>query len=686
MKPLPRQQVGKLLLWLSVALIALSACEQISVSEREQVANIETIRALTPSPTSSPPPSATPTITPTVSPTAGPTATPTLTPLPPTPTPDPALRGFSFCTQAAGSQSGRFSARLSAVTASGFPAYDRITFTFEPAPESPLIHAVARCLSAADVLTLSGEPVAEGSTIVQLDLADWIVDDALRTTALTQTLTFSETRVVREVAMRYDPAAANGAALLLGLDEPTVFRLSINERPAQLIVDVARSSPLVAASDSLATVAGGGRANLATPLYFLFDGDIWRTSAAANSPADALTPLGNGAERLTESPETETALAVSPDGALLAFCRADTAADPAEANLAVPSRLWLMNADGSDARPVQQEGVNCADPAFSHDGARVAFSVDETGVTPPQRTLWALDTNDGLAQRVAGGDEWSRFAPQWMEDGRLVYSAQAQDGRSTLFLGADDEVSDIGAALALADDGRVRYRGFGRPLAAPDRSGFAVEAFRAADEGVDLLILDADGSLVETIGGPQQASPAPQVTATSATATRTATVSATATISSTVTPTTTEVVVDEGTVTPEVTPTLTPIPTTAPLAATVGITPYWSRPLAWSADGELFYLTTDCASSLVQDYQLYRWAGPRRSDLLATGQTTAALGSVAAVDGGLAYVISAQTSPGVRGAENADLRSPANLWFWDVASGVRGQLLSAERGIRVLSR
>jgi hypothetical protein len=252
-----------------------------------------------------------------------------------------------------------------------------------------------------------------------------------------------------------------------------------------------------------------------------------------------------------------------------------------------------------------------------------------------------------------------------------------------LFLGDSEAVSDIGAALALADDGSVRYRSYGRPLAAPDGSGFAVEAFRAADEGVDLLILDADGALVETIGTPVRARPAAQATATtvaSATRTPSATVSSTATLTATVATTVT------GTATAVVTPTITPIPTTLPLAATGSVTPYWSRPLAWSDDGALYYLTTICASSLVQEYQLYRWAGPRRSELVATGQTSGALGDVTALGNGIAYVTSAQARIGTRGGQNVDLRSPAELWFWDVSSGVRGTLLTAERGIGALSR
>ncbi|NJP06783.1 MAG: hypothetical protein HC837_14805, partial [Chloroflexaceae bacterium] len=89
-------------------LLFLVSCGSGSISEEERIANIETIRALTPSITNTPPPSDTPAPTNTATQTVGPTATPTRTPrptntpVPPTPTRNPALEGLSFCNQQVG--------------------------------------------------------------------------------------------------------------------------------------------------------------------------------------------------------------------------------------------------------------------------------------------------------------------------------------------------------------------------------------------------------------------------------------------------------------------------------------------------------------------------------------------------------------------------------------------------------
>src|SRR5215210_2728869 len=105
-------------------LLLLVGCEQTTVVEQEQIAQRETVLAGTPSvtPTATitltPEPSETPTAT--VGPSATPTVTPlpSATPLPPTPTSNPALKGFSYCTQQAGdANGGRFSARMKSVQA-----------------------------------------------------------------------------------------------------------------------------------------------------------------------------------------------------------------------------------------------------------------------------------------------------------------------------------------------------------------------------------------------------------------------------------------------------------------------------------------------------------------------------------------------------------------------------------------
>ncbi len=699
---------------LLLALItALSSCELAAVGESEQIANIETIRAGTPSPTPeptitntpeptlTPEPTATPTPTEGPSPTATNTPLPSPTPLPPTPTPNPALTGFSFCTQRAGSVGSRFSARLAEVQASGTPAYEQVVIRFELSEGSAPLGATAACVSAADDAAV--DAVVDSPYLLRVALPGWLRDESFSSSAVSETLTFSGTRTLSSARLVPAETPDAGAELLIGLEEALPFRLTIERNPTRLVIAVARSSPVVSSSDQL-RVPAGGAPDLAAPLFVIADGDIWRiepgqarpTPASADQPSP--TPLpGSGlrvagparATNLTESAETETDLAVSPDGSMLAFCRAAPGLDPADAELPVPSALWTMSADGDSPRLLAQVGVSCADPAFSLDGQTIAFAVDETGATPIQRTIYTVPVAGGRPERLLDGvDEWSRFAPQWLANDALVFAASAQDGRSTIFLrAANGEVSDIGAAILVPDSGSAPYSALGRPLAAPDGRRFAVEALRIDGDGADLAVLDAQGDLVELIGVqrtlPPRPTPAPPSPTRTQAPTRTATITQTpatpeATTAASATPTVTA--------TATVTPTVAPTPEPEPEALPVREGPYWTRPLAWDADGRLLYLSTLCASEIVQDYQLFRWAGPSRSELLTTGQGFGGIGTAVAAGDALAYVLTEQAPPGPRGPSAATPRSPASLWLWDLAGGARGPLLSNERDFGALGR
>ncbi|MBX0327380.1 hypothetical protein K2Z83_06780 [Oscillochloris sp. ZM17-4] len=681
-----------------VLALILSGCELSSVSDSEQIANVETIRAGTPSATATATVTLTPTTTTTSTATVGPSPTATVTPtatetpLPPTPTPNPALTGFSFCNQATAGSSGRFSAQLTDVAASGSPAFEQVTFRFDPGPDSAPVHAGASCVSASDALSTDGIVETASPYILRVELPGWLRDERFRTSAITQTLAFTTTRTIRGASLVTSADPVAGATLLIGIDQALPYRLSVQRNPTRLTIAVARSSPIVSSSDTLQIPAGGGKPTLAGPAFFLYDGDIWRLDDAGGAP-----------KNLTDSPESETALAVSPDGARLAFCRAAPGLDPAEASLAVPGALWTMSASGGDAKPLSQVGVSCADPAFSTDGDTVAFAVDETGALPTQRAIFTVPAAGGTPQRAqAVGDEWSRSAPQWLAGGALIYAAQAEDGRSTLFLRAPGgEVIDVGAPILVGDGMTARYRGFGRPLASPDGSRVAVEALRSDTPGADMLILAADGSLLDTLGGQTVLPPPPTATPTaapSATATLTPTrtpspsatpdpsataePTATPTATDTATPTSTATATPEGT--PTATPTVTATPQPEPPAEPEYSGPYWTRPLAWDDQGSLVYMTTLCAGTLVQDYQIYRWQGPKRSDLIATGQSiTTSYGAASFVGGGMAYVAVEEPSPGPRGPLAVAPRSPAQIWLWDFERNARGKIFDAERGISV---
>src|SRR5690349_124683 len=144
-------------------LIFATGCEQTSIAQQEQIKSFETLQASTPSatpiPTETPIPTATLTPTPTIGPSPTPTITPTptvtppptATPLPPTATPNPALANFSLCDQITeGTDSGRFSAKITGITTTVEPAFERVTIGLAVPSDSAPPHALARCISAAD--------------------------------------------------------------------------------------------------------------------------------------------------------------------------------------------------------------------------------------------------------------------------------------------------------------------------------------------------------------------------------------------------------------------------------------------------------------------------------------------------------------------------------------------------------
>jgi hypothetical protein len=452
--------------------------------------------------------------------------------------------------------------------------------------------------------------------VLLIEMPGWLHDDAFSSSVLSETLTLTTTNAASSVDLRFDPDAYAGATLVVALEEPVPY--SIERENGQLQLELARTSPLSEASNSLAVTAGSSRPQVTDPLWFLLDGDIWRTDTT-----DTVT--------ITASAQDETAMAVSPDAETIAFCRAQEAGiDPDSGVFAVPGSLWLMDADGTDQRQIANVGINCDDPAFSPDGSMIAFSVNETGIAPAQRSIWVVPTDEddplsitgsitdtsivtvGAAQRVAGSNEWNREAPQWIDNDTLVYKADAPDGRSTLLMQrlSEENERDIGAELLVEEED---YFALGEPLVSPDGRAVAVEAIRTDEAGAHLLLLDANGVQQD--------------------------------------------IIREG---------------------------YWNRPLDWSNQGELYYLSSDCPSTLVQDYSLFVRGEGGGDRLLIAGETLGAIGDVTALENGLAYAIGARAQPGIRSRENIATQTASDLWVWNFVSDQRDIIYRAERDIQTL--
>jgi len=591
-------------------LIFATGCEQTSIAQQEQIKSFETLQASTPSatlvPTETPTLTATNTPTPTVGPSPTPTITltptptpePTATPLPPTPTPNPALANFSLCDQVAGeADGGRFSAKITGITTTIEPAFERVTIGLAVPRDSAPPHALARCLSAVN------EPpgTAASGYVLHIDLAGWLHDDAFRTTTISPTRALSGTTVLKNLSYRFDQNAASGATLAFGLEQVLPFRLTLEKDPYRLVLEIGKAGAIGANNDQISLPASSARPS--TPVFYLQEGDVWKY---LDGKTTNLTKDARG-----DSYGDVTAIAASQAAGRVAFCAIAPGADVGD-QLA-PSVLWSTDMDGKDAQALAVRGRTCAEPTFAPDGKTIAFVADETGATPARLSIWTVATSGGAEQSVTpAGDEWSRFGPQWLDGGRLVYAAAAEDGRSTLFLRtASGAEQDIGADLVKGD----RYQALGRPLAAPDGSAIAVEGLRANADGADLLLIDATGAAL-------------------------------------------------------------------PSQSQIG-SGFWNRPLAWNANGTLFYLSTACASEVAQSYAIHsRGLKDGVDKLIAAGTTLGGIGQFAASDQGVAYVTLARAPAGPRGALSIERTSPSTLWFWDIGgTGARGKLAEAQSAI-----
>jgi TolB protein len=180
-------------------------------------------------------------------------------------------------------------------------------------------------------------------------------------------------------------------------------------------------------------------------------------------------------------------LSLSPDGSTIAFSgpfpatgivKADGTITDGDGTLVTPG-IWLMAADGSDARPVPgTEGASGESVGWSPDGSRLAFSKGGA--------VWVVGV-DGSDPHMVVPDGWG---PIWSSDGtRIVFlsdhrvASVASDGSDPRVLVHDG--STMYDDLAYAPDGtRILV------AAAPDVNG---------PQNYEIYSMDPDGTNVQQL-------------------------------------------------------------------------------------------------------------------------------------------------------------------------------------------
>jgi len=178
----------------------------------------------------------------------------------------------------------------------------------------------------------------------------------------------------------------------------------------------------------------------------------WRTEPGDEEPAPHLYVMnadGSEPRRLmAESLGTSAGAAWAPDGQSFVIAR-KVGSEAGDAD----SELYLASAEGEVLRQLTDDDASNGAPAFSPDGAWIAFYTDrgETSMLEVMRT-------DGSERRtvVTDGQSWY---PRWSPDGRwLVYTAATTDMDLDLFVvpvdGSREPVRIVGSE---ARDGEGRW-------------------------------------------------------------------------------------------------------------------------------------------------------------------------------------------------------------------------------------
>ena len=125
----------------------------------------------------------------------------------------------------------------------------------------------------------------------------------------------------------------------------------------------------------------------------------------AQESSHKITPMDEFQIQLPADPQ------ISPDGKKIVYVRrfADPMTDRRYGN------LWIVNADGTDHRPLTTGNRNDAEPRWSPDGARLAYLSDTDG----KQQVYVRWMDSGQTARITNLDQ-SPNAIEWSPDGKTL--------------------------------------------------------------------------------------------------------------------------------------------------------------------------------------------------------------------------------------------------------------------------
>jgi TolB protein len=189
---------------------------------------------------------------------------------------------------------------------------------------------------------------------------------------------------------------------------------------------------------------------------------------------------GSGERRLTYTPRAandalpySSQPSWSPDGSEIVF-RSNRDGEP---------DVWVMRADGTDARQVADDPGDERYPGFSPDGTRIAFTSTRDGDTD----VFTMRRDGGDVQKLTHNEVYDS-APAWSPDGARIAFERGAAG--------DDPSNELWTmAAAGGDERQLTFNDTLDEGAAwsPDGARIAFTSARSDPDG-DIFVMNADGS------------------------------------------------------------------------------------------------------------------------------------------------------------------------------------------------
>jgi TolB protein len=145
----------------------------------------------------------------------------------------------------------------------------------------------------------------------------------------------------------------------------------------------------------------------------------------------ALPLAGCGGDEAEPAEPSAAALrpAYSPDGTKIAWLRTALESaekgDETEQGTSEQTDLWIMDADGSDQKRLAASAGpgQVGPPAFSPDGKKIAYVVENTEAKTLDRHLWVMNADGTGAKALTSDPDDSDWDPSFSPDERKIVFA-----------------------------------------------------------------------------------------------------------------------------------------------------------------------------------------------------------------------------------------------------------------------